>query len=180
MSSAWGCWAGCCCITNHGPITRHLRLTTCLRLYTMHRRHQFAISAGGDLYRCIAMEYGMFKTLLTTITLLASPVAALAAPFCLSMPGAPPACFYYDGNACARDAARQTNAVCTANPSEVRIPTSRVGSFCMTTAQGFTQCGYADGNTCASAARGQNGICSTSTGSLPRAVPDRYAPDAGR
>lgn len=121
----------------------------------------------------------MFKIVFASVILLSAPVSAMAAPFCLAMPSATPQCIYYDGTACSREANRQ-NGECQINPTEVKLPTSRVGDYCLVMPDGRASCGYADPNQCARDALAQKGACSRSAGALPKQVPDAYAPNAGR
>jgi len=121
----------------------------------------------------------MFKVLPVIVMLGAMPIAASAAPFCLTISGTNPQCIYNDGNACEREAGRQ-NGACEINPAEIKLPTSRVGEFCVITAGHAAQCGYADGTSCARDARQQQGACAKGAGSLPRAIPDPYDTNAGR
>jgi hypothetical protein len=110
---------------------------------------------------------------------LASPISAIAAPYCLVLPNGAPLCMYVDGASCASDAARQ-NGSCQVNPAEVRLPTSRVGQYCLIMPTGSSRCGYADGNLCAHDALAQKGACVLSAGATTERIPDAYAPNAGR
>ena len=121
----------------------------------------------------------MSKLAAAAIILVSTSLSAMAAPFCLTIPGAAPQCGYVDGNECQADAARQ-NGACELNSAEVKLPVSRMGEYCMILPIGFTQCGYADGNSCAQDALRQHGVCAKSEGTLPRQIPDPYAPNAGR
>jgi hypothetical protein len=113
------------------------------------------------------------------VLLVSSSFAAMAAPFCLAVPGGSPQCMYVDGNQCAAEAARQ-NGSCIPNPAVGALPTSRVGEYCMILPIGFTHCGYADGLACARDALQQHGVCAKSEGTLPQQVPDPFVPNAGR
>ena len=121
----------------------------------------------------------MIKFLIAAVLFLATPVAAMASPFCLVIPSAAPQCIYYDGAACARDAGRQ-NGACQPNPKEVHLPTSRIGQYCLVMPNGISNCGYADGNECSRDALIQKGACALSAKALPRQIPDAYDPNAGR
>jgi hypothetical protein len=121
----------------------------------------------------------MNKIVALAVVLLASPIAANAAPFCLVIPNGTPQCIYVDGASCAADAGRQ-NGACAVNPSEVKVASSRVGEYCLVLPSGYSTCGYADGNQCARDALLQKGACERSDGALPRQLPDAYAPNAGR
>ena len=121
----------------------------------------------------------MSKLAVAAVLLVSTSLSAMAAPFCLVVPGGTPQCMYVDGNQCQADANRQ-NGACVPNPAENVLPTSRVGEFCMILPIGFTHCGYADGIACAQDALKQHGVCAKSAGSLPQQVPDPFAPNAGR
>jgi hypothetical protein len=121
----------------------------------------------------------MSKLAVVAALLVGTSCSAMAAPFCLSVPGAAPQCMYVDGNECQADANRQ-NGACVPNPSENVLPTSRIGEFCMILPIGFTHCGYADGIACAQDALKQHGVCTKSAGTLPQQVPDPFVPNAGR
>lgn len=121
----------------------------------------------------------MIKVVTAAAMLLALPLSAIAAPFCLAIPNGTPQCMYYDGAACAADANRQ-NGSCDVNPDEVHLPVSRIGEYCLVMPNGSSVCGYADGNQCAHDALMQKGACARSEGALPRQLPDAYAPNAGR
>jgi hypothetical protein len=121
----------------------------------------------------------MMKIVSVAIIFLALPVTVIAAPFCLVVPSGTPECIYYDGAACSRDANRQ-NGSCQTNPDEVRVPASRIGEYCLTMPNGTSSCGYVDPYVCGRDALAQKGACSRSAGAPPRAIPDPYAPNAGR
>ncbi len=121
----------------------------------------------------------MIKIVTAAVLCLASPIAAMAAPFCMVIPNAAPECMYYDGAACARDAGRQ-NGSCQVNQAEVKVASSRIGEYCLVLPSGYSTCGYADGTLCARDALRQKGACSRSAGALPRQLPDAYDPNAGR
>jgi len=121
----------------------------------------------------------MIKIITAAVILLASSIGAIAAPFCLAIPNGAPLCMYYDGSACARDAARQ-NGGCVVNPAEVHMPTTRVGDYCLVMPSGYTTCGYSDGNVCSRDALLQKGACERGTGAGPKQLPDAYEPNAGR
>jgi hypothetical protein len=121
----------------------------------------------------------MSKFAVVAALLVGMPFSAMAAPFCLAVPGAAPQCMYVDGNECQADANRQ-NGACVPNPSENKLPTSRIGEFCMILPIGFTHCGYADGIACAQDALKQHGVCTKSSGTIPQQVPDPFVPNAGR
>jgi hypothetical protein len=121
----------------------------------------------------------MKKLAVAAAILVSTSLSAMAAPFCLEITGTAPQCMYADGNECQADANRQ-NGACVPNPANVTLPTSRIGEFCMILPIGLTHCGYADGIACAQDALKQHGVCAKSAGTLPRQVPDPFAPNAGR
>jgi hypothetical protein len=121
----------------------------------------------------------MSKLAVAAAMLVSTSLSAMAAPFCLVVPGGTPQCIYVDGNECRVEATRQ-NGECAPNLEAVRLPTSRIGEFCMILPIGYTQCGYADGIACSQDAIKQHGVCTKSAGTLPQQVPDPYVPNAGR
>ena len=121
----------------------------------------------------------MLKIVTAAVLFLASPIGAMAAPFCLTFPNGTPECIYYDGASCAREAGRQ-NGSCQINPAEVQVPASLVGQYCLVMPAGASVCGYADGTLCARDALRQEGACVRSTGALPQQLPNAYNPNAGR
>ncbi len=121
----------------------------------------------------------MLKIVTAAAILFASPMAAIAAPFCLALSTGIPQCIYYDGAQCARDAGRQ-NGSCQPNAAETHVVASRVGEYCLVMPSGYSTCGYSDGTQCARDALLQKGVCSRSAGALPRQLPDAYDPNAGR
>ena len=121
----------------------------------------------------------MIKVVTAAAMFFASPIASIAAPFCLVIPNGTPQCIYIDGASCASDASRQ-NGSCQVNPAEIRLPTNRVGEYCLIMPDGSSTCGYADGNVCARDALRQKGACSLSAGATTTRIPDAYAPNAGR
>jgi hypothetical protein len=121
----------------------------------------------------------MIRITIAAAVFLASPIGAIAAPFCLALPNSTPQCMYVDGASCARDA-RQQNGSCQVNPAEIRLPVSRVGGYCLVMPSGDTRCGYADGNLCSRDALVQKGACELSSATRTQRIPDAYAPNAGR
>jgi hypothetical protein len=121
----------------------------------------------------------MNQLAVAALILMSTSLSAMAAPFCLDIPGGTPQCMYVDGNECQRDAVRQ-NGSCVPNPAVNSVPTSRIGEFCMILPIGFTHCGYSDGTACAQDALKQHGVCTKSAGTLPQQIPDPYVPNAGR
>jgi hypothetical protein len=121
----------------------------------------------------------MKKLAVAAIILVSTSLSAVAAPYCLTIPGATPQCMYVDGNQCQADAVRQ-NGACEVNSAEARMPASRMGEYCMMLPIGYTHCGYADGIACAKDALQQHGVCAKSAGTGAPQVPDPFNPNAGR
>jgi hypothetical protein len=121
----------------------------------------------------------MLKIVTAATIFLASPIGAIAAPYCLVVPNGTPLCMYADGASCASDANRQ-NGSCQVNAAEVTLPSSRVGEYCLIMPSGQSICGYADGNLCSLDALRQKGACTLSAGATTERIPDAYAPNAGR
>ncbi len=121
----------------------------------------------------------MRKIVTVAALYLASPIAAIAAPFCMVIPNAAPQCMYYDGAQCAKDANRQ-NGSCDVNPAEVKVAASRIGDYCLVMPSGYSTCGYSDGTVCARDALLQKGACARAAGALPQQLPNAYDPNAGR
>lgn len=111
---------------------------------------------------------------LTALVFLLLPIVANAAPFCLSVPGKPLQCTYFNGPVCSRDAGQQTNGACIANPADDKLPVDQMGSFCLVVATGIHQCGYSDINMCNDIAQREHGICARSDGTLTPAGPNPY------
>ena len=85
------------------------------------------------------------------------PLAATAAPFCLTNQLLPPQCIYYDAQNCQRDAQHQGSA-CVNNPAEFRL-SAGPGQYCVVTSSQASVCGYADRGTCGQEAARQHGTC---------------------
>jgi hypothetical protein len=109
------------------------------------------------------------------------PIAAFAAPFCLTVGTSTPMCIYYDGSQCAHEAQRQ-NGTCDANPDSIRrtTMTSAYGDYCVITPEGGSRCGYSDGTVCSQDALRQKGVCTKAVGTGPKVRPDSYSPNANR
>jgi hypothetical protein len=121
----------------------------------------------------------MIKFVMAAVISIASPLGAMAAPFCLVLSSGAPQCIYFDGAACAHEASRQ-NGACQPNAAETHVRASRIGEYCLVMPSGYSTCGYSDGNECARDAIAQKGACSRSAGARPRQLPDAYEPNAGR
>jgi hypothetical protein len=94
---------------------------------------------------------------LMRVLLLAIPVPASAAPFCVETQAVPPQCIYYDANSCSQRAG-QLGGLCSVNENELHL-TPSIGHYCLVTAGMASQCIYADQNTCAQDAQRQQGAC---------------------
>ncbi|PPQ27102.1 hypothetical protein CCS01_28645 [Rhodopila globiformis] len=102
----------------------------------------------------------------------------MAAPFCLTSQVLQPQCIYYDAQLCARDAAQQKNAVCSANPAEMPL-SANVGQYCVVTSARSSNCTYADRQTCARAATEQRGTCVIAPTRQSVGAPDPYSAQNG-
>src|ERR1700761_4489472 len=121
----------------------------------------------------------MNKLAIVAALLVSTSFPAMAAPFCLQMPGGALQCIYADGNECSNDANKQ-NGACVPNPGETAVPISGgVGEYCMILPAGSTRCGYADGIACSQDALKQHGVCTKRAGTIPQQVPDSFVPNAG-
>lgn len=104
-----------------------------------------------------------------------TPAAALAAPFCVAVPGLPPQCNYVDPSVCQRDAGHQGGS-CTVNGAEVRLPVSALKrSYCVVYPGGHASCDYASYNSCYFAAIRQNGACTRAATSEAYGVANPFA-----
>ena len=63
--------------------------------------------------------------------MLAGPVAALAAPFCVRTEAIPPQCLYFDASECGKRAT-QMGGICVVNPAELHV-SSTLGHYCLLT-----------------------------------------------
>jgi hypothetical protein len=98
---------------------------------------------------------------------------AAAAPFCLTSQVVPPQCIYFDASNCEREARRQ-NAVCSANPRELKLTTG-IGQYCVVTTSQISTCTYADRQSCATDAARQQGTCVIAPTRAPMGLPDPYS-----
>jgi len=122
----------------------------------------------------------MLKIVTAAALLLASPIGAMASPFCLVLAdNLTRQCIYIDGAECAKEAGRQ-NGSCQVNADEVNLPSARVGEYCLIMPSGYSTCGYADGAVCSRDALLQKGVCSLGAAATTTRIPDAYAPNAGR
>jgi hypothetical protein len=94
---------------------------------------------------------------LAGMLVLAGPIAALAAPFCVRTESIPPQCLYFDAGECGKRAT-QMGGTCVVNPAEVHVSNS-LGHYCLLTSSGVTSCIYTDPGVCAAEAQHQHGAC---------------------
>jgi hypothetical protein len=95
---------------------------------------------------------------LTQALLLALPVPALAAPFCVYNEAIPYQCIYYDAGSCNKRAT-QINGYCTVNTASVSLPPSGSGRWCLVTSSMASLCGYAAEGDCRRDASRQQAAC---------------------
>jgi hypothetical protein len=95
-----------------------------------------------------------------------SPFSTYGAPYCLSIPGVPPQCIYFDTHDCFREAGKQRGN-CSLNAAEVTLPAYGSGRFCMVLNGPVIDCSYVDRRSCDDQAIGRSGICIDRTPSQP-------------
>jgi hypothetical protein len=98
------------------------------------------------------------------LLLLAVPLPAVAAPFCVESEALPPQCIYFDAASCGKRAA-QLGATCSVNGNEVHV-SAAIGHYCLLTSSLVSSCIYVDQANCNRDAVQQPGVCVRST-SLP-------------
>ncbi len=76
------------------------------------------------------------------LLLLAVPLPAVAAPFCVETEALPPQCIYFDAASCGKRAA-QLGATCSVNGNEVHV-SAAVGHYCLLTSSLVSSCIYVD------------------------------------
>ena len=91
------------------------------------------------------------------LLLLATPLPALAAPFCLRSQALPPQCIYFDAGSC-NERARQLQGYCSVNTAEVHVA-GGLGHYCLLTSSLVQSCIYVDRGTCNRDAQQQHGAC---------------------
>ena len=106
--------------------------------------------------------------------LLAIPLPAVAAPFCVYSEALPPQCIYFDAASCGKRAA-QLGAYCSVNGDEVHI-SAGLGHWCLLTSGLVSSCVYVDQGNCNRDAARQHGVCVKSPGlpESPAADPYHY------
>lgn len=92
-----------------------------------------------------------------TVLLLAAPLPALAAPFCVETQAVPPQCMYFDAGSC-NERARQMQGYCSVNTAEVQVA-GGLGHYCLLTSSLVQSCIYVDRGTCDRDAQQQHGAC---------------------
>jgi hypothetical protein len=106
------------------------------------------------------------------LLLLAMPLPAVAAPFCLYSEALPPQCIYFDAASCAKRAA-QLGALCSANANEVHV-SAGLGHYCLLTSGLVSSCVYVDRANCNRDATRQHGVCVESTTTPESTAADPY------
>ncbi len=89
--------------------------------------------------------------------LLAVPVPAVAAPFCVYTEALPPQCLYFDASSC-NERAKQLGGFCSANEAEVKV-LGAIGHYCLLTSSLSSSCIYVDRADCNRDAQQQHGVC---------------------
>ena len=102
-----------------------------------------------------------------TLLLLAMPLPAVAAPFCVYSEALPPQCIYFDAQSCAKRA-KQLGAFCSVTGNEVQLSTA-MGHYCLLTSGLASSCVYVDEALCNRDAAQQRGVCVRST-TLPEST----------
>jgi hypothetical protein len=103
---------------------------------------------------------------------LAEPLAALAAPFCVRTESISPQCLYFDARECGTRAA-QMGGTCVANPAEIHV-SSTLGHYCLLTSGPVASCIYNDPGVCAAEAQHQHGACILAPDRPESPAPDPY------
>ena len=104
--------------------------------------------------------------------LLAIPLPAVAAPFCVYSEALPPQCIYFDAASCGKRAA-QLGAYCSVNGNEVNVSVA-VGHWCLFTSGLVSSCVYVDQGNCTRDAARQHGVCVKSPGLPESPAADPY------
>ena len=95
---------------------------------------------------------------LLRMALLALPVPAIAAPFCVVSESVPAQCIYYDAGLCRQAAGQLAAGECVVNQKEVRL-TPSIGAYCLVTSTRASLCIYSDLDACSKEANRQNATC---------------------
>ena len=83
--------------------------------------------------------------------------ALASAPFCAQSQTTSPQCYYYDAQACRKEASAM-DGICVVNEESVNLPDG-YGNYCLVLSSNTLDCLYLDINSCNEAAKRQNGIC---------------------
>jgi hypothetical protein len=104
--------------------------------------------------------------------LLAVPLSAAAAPFCVQTQALPPQCIYFDAGAC-NQRARELGGTCSVNTAETHVATG-LGHYCLFTSNQVSLCIYPDRDACDTEARHQQGVCVMAPNTPESPAPDPY------
>jgi len=91
------------------------------------------------------------------LLLLALPLPAVAAPFCVQTQSVPPQCIYVDAASC-NERARQMQGYCSVNEDEVKL-SGGLGHYCLLTSSLVSMCIYTDRGICERDAQQERGAC---------------------
>ncbi len=103
---------------------------------------------------------------------LAAPLPAAAAPFCVQTQALPQQCIYYDANECNKRA-MQLGGSCAVNTQEVSV-SAGLGHYCLFTSSGASFCIYPDRAACDQEAEHQHGVCVIAPDTPESPAPDPY------
>ena len=104
--------------------------------------------------------------------LLAAPLPAIGAPYCVRTLALPPQCLYFDPAAC-NTRAIQMGGRCTANAAEVQLRTG-LGHYCLITPGNVSECIFADLAVCNAEAQHQQGVCVDAPNAPESPAPDPF------
>lgn len=110
--------------------------------------------------------------ILAVLGLLAVPLSAAAAPFCVKTQAIPPQCIYFDASSCNQQAQAQ-GGTCTVNTPEVHVATG-IGHYCLFTSEQVSFCIYPDRAACDAEAQHQQGVCVMAPDAPESSAPDPY------
>lgn len=104
------------------------------------------------------------------------PRPAMAAPFCVQVTGMTPQCIYFDPTECRKYAA-SINALCKANPAELKIlPGDQ--RYCLVTGNRAALCSYPDYQSCDKVAEREGDAVCVDNGP-PQTQQDPYRTEPG-
>jgi hypothetical protein len=112
------------------------------------------------------------RIMLTIALTVATPIQAIALPFCVEQTGVPPQCLYADPAPCQREANR-IGGICQSNAAEFKTPAG-TAPFCVVNSGNAATCAYFDRATCNTEASRQNGACVAATPAKPPLAVDPY------